>query len=66
MAQNSRTGKVGPLLHTVPQPRNWDEIKPGRNQRRQSIYKLGGKAKRDGERVSLALYENINNFHIES
>lgn len=29
MAQSSRTGKVGPSLCTVPQPRNSDEIKPG-------------------------------------
>lgn len=42
MAQSSRTGKVGPSLRTVPQPRNWDEIKPGECQRRQRIYKLGG------------------------
>lgn len=35
MAQNSRIGKVGPSLCTVPQPRNWDEIKPGGCQRRE-------------------------------
>lgn len=31
---------------------------------RQRIYKLGGKAERDGGHVSLALYENIYVFYI--